>query len=54
MGQKLRQAHVLDALASAAPTLAEAQALHARADQLRRDASRPWFSTWTGQPLIRN
>lgn len=54
MGQRLDQARELDALASAASTsLAEAQALHARADQLRRDR-RGWLARWTATPLIRN
>ena len=51
MGQKVDQAQQLDALASAATTLAEAQALHARADQIRRRA-RPLG--WLSLPLIRN
>ena len=45
------QAQQLDALAREAPTLAEAQALHARADQLRRRAGE---SRGPRYPLFRN
>ena len=51
MGQKLELARQFDALASAAPTLAEAQALHARADQLRRGK---FEGRWLRTPFIRN
>jgi hypothetical protein len=52
MGQRLTQARHFDALASEAKTLAEAQALSARADQLRRGA-RGWLAPWAA-PFIRN
>jgi hypothetical protein len=51
MGQKLDQAQALDALASEAATLAEAQALHERADRLR---GRPGENRWLRHPLLRN
>jgi hypothetical protein len=51
MGQKLVQAQVFDALAGEATTLAEAQALHARADRLR---GRPGENRWLRHPLLRN
>jgi hypothetical protein len=51
MGQKLDQARYFDALASEATTLAEGQALHARADRLRRSAR---GLDWLRQPLLRN
>ena len=51
MGQRLEQARQLDALANAAATLAEAQALHARADHLR---SRHNAVRWLRAPLFRN
>ena len=47
------QARQLDARASETRSLAEAQALHARADQLRR-STRGWLARWIGQPLLRN
>jgi hypothetical protein len=48
---RTEQARQLDALASQAATLAEAQALHARADALR---GRPAESRWLRTPLFRN
>ena len=54
MEHRDQQARALDALAGAAPTLAEAQALQARADQLRRESRRFGLTGWSGQPLFRN
>jgi hypothetical protein len=51
MGQKVDPAQELDARAFASSSLAEAQALHAAADRLRR-ARRP--SPWSFLPLFRN
>ena len=48
---RIEQANRLDALAGEAATLAEAQALHARADWLRRSANE---RSWLRPPLLRN
>lgn len=52
MGQRLDLASRLEALASAAPTLAEAQALQARAAHLRRRSGAGY--SWALQPIFRN
>jgi uncharacterized protein (DUF2252 family) len=54
MKRKTDPAQALDALASAAPTLAEAQALHAEADRLRRVRRADPLGLWASQPLFRN
>lgn len=53
MERRDEQARALDALAGAAPTLAEAQALQARADRLRRAGRRFGFALGIA-PLFRN
>jgi hypothetical protein len=54
MGRKLRLAQALEARASAAASLAEAQALHAQADHLRRVPRPGLLGLWSSQPLLRN
>ena len=53
MGPKVDPAQELDARASAARSLAEAQALHEAADRLRR-VRRFGLLGWSGQPIFRN
>jgi hypothetical protein len=53
MGRKLLLAQAFEARAGEARSLAEAQALHAEADRLRRPRQGA-FARFTGQPLFRN
>ena len=54
MEERFKQAQALDARASVAISLAEAQALHAEADRLRRSVRPGWLGPWAQQPLLRN
>lgn len=53
MDPRIEQARQLEARASEARTLAEAQALHARADRLR-GLRTGGTALWSAQPLFRN
>ncbi len=54
MGQKAKLAQELDARASAARSLAEAQALHEAADRLRSVRRFSPLGPWLGQAILRN
>ncbi|MES2444135.1 MAG: hypothetical protein V4574_15010 [Pseudomonadota bacterium] len=54
MGQKVDPAQALEVRAGEARTLAEAQALHAEADRLRRVPRAGPLGLWSRQPLFRN
>ena len=54
MGRKLLLAQALELRASQARTLAEAQALHAEADRLRRAPRPGLLGLWNSQQLYRN
>jgi len=54
MRQQADLVQILEARAAAAATLAEAQALHAEADRLRRVRRPGPLGLWSAQPLIRN
>lgn len=54
MGRKLLLAQALEARAAEARTLAEAQALHAEADRLRRAPRPGLLGLWNNQQLYRN
>ncbi|MEI9927336.1 MAG: hypothetical protein WDN44_06010 [Sphingomonas sp.] len=54
MARRFEQAQALDERAGAARSLAEAQALHAEADRLRRAPRASLSPPWSRQPLLRN